>query len=86
MSLNAANPHELGRCLEVRFLTDNAEMVMRASLARKESRMHPTRFYRADFPEQDDRNWFAFSTIKLEDSEFRTARIPVQSKNVSIDK
>jgi succinate dehydrogenase/fumarate reductase flavoprotein subunit len=54
--LKAENPHELGRCLETLFLVTNPEMVMRASLAREESRKLPTKSSRADFPEQDYRN------------------------------
>lgn len=75
--LRAANAHELARCLEIRSLMVNAEMVMRASLTRKESRKYPCHFYRADFPEQDDKNWFAFSTIRLENDEFKVSRIPI---------
>jgi succinate dehydrogenase/fumarate reductase flavoprotein subunit len=58
--LKAENPHELGRCLEVRSIMENAEMVMRASLARKESRLRPARFTRVDYPEQDDARFFCF--------------------------
>jgi len=78
MPLKAANPHELARCLEVKFLIENGEMVMRASLAREESRRHPTHFCRADFPEQDDRNWFAFSATRLEKGKYRLSRIPIR--------
>ncbi|MCJ7595249.1 MAG: FAD-dependent oxidoreductase, partial [Desulfobacterales bacterium] len=56
--LGAASPHDLSRCLELRSLLDNAEMIMRASLARKESRKKPCGFYRADYPEQDDTAWY----------------------------
>ncbi|MFZ7110871.1 MAG: FAD-dependent oxidoreductase [Desulfatiglandales bacterium] len=70
--------HELARGLEVRSLLDNAEMIIRASLAREETRKHPCGFYRADFPEQDDRDWLAFSTIRLENGEFKVSRIPLE--------
>jgi succinate dehydrogenase/fumarate reductase flavoprotein subunit len=76
--LRAANAHELSRCLEVKSLMDNAEMVIRASLARKESRDHPVKFSRADYPEQDDKNWLAFSTIRLEKNEFKVSKIPLK--------
>jgi succinate dehydrogenase/fumarate reductase flavoprotein subunit len=77
MPLKAANPHELGRCLEVRFLLENGEMVMAASLAREESRKHPTRFCRKDFPEQDDENWLTFSTVKLENNQLKVSKLPI---------
>ena len=78
VSFRAENAHELGRCLEVRSVIDNAEMVMRASLERKESRKVPFGFYRADFPEQDDKNWFAFLALKLENGEFGFSKIPIK--------
>jgi succinate dehydrogenase/fumarate reductase flavoprotein subunit len=78
VSFRAATPHELGRCLEVRSIIDNAEMIMRASLERKESRRAPYGFYRADYPEQDDRNWLAFLAMKLDGQKFTFSRIPVK--------
>ncbi len=78
MPLKAANPHELGRCLEVRFLIDNGEMVMRASLAREESRKYPSAFYRDDFPDQDDKHWFANSTIRSSGNDFELSKMPVK--------
>lgn len=58
--LKAENPHELGRCLEVRSIAENAAMIMRASLARRESRRYPARFARADYPDQDDTHFRCF--------------------------
>ncbi len=75
--LRAANAHELGRCLEVLFLLTNAELVMRTSLARQESRKFPVKFSRADFPDQDDKNWFAHSTIRLDGDHFAVSKIPI---------
>jgi succinate dehydrogenase/fumarate reductase flavoprotein subunit len=77
-SFRAASPHELGRCLEVRSIIDNAEMIMRASLERKESRRAPYGFYRADYPEQDDRNWLAFLAVKLDGQKFSFSKVPVR--------
>ena len=77
--LRAANPHELGRCLEVMFLLDAGEMVIRASLARKESRRQPLPFRRADFPEQDDKNWLAFSAVRLENGKPTVFGIPINA-------
>jgi len=78
VSFRAESVHELVRCLEVRSVIDNAEMVMRASLERKESRKFPFGFYRADFPEQDDRNWLCFLALKLRDGEFNFSKIPIK--------
>jgi succinate dehydrogenase/fumarate reductase flavoprotein subunit len=73
--LKARNPHELMRCLEVKCIIDNADLVMRASLARKESRGG---FRRADFPQQDDQNYFAFIAIRLEGNEYKFSKIPIK--------
>jgi succinate dehydrogenase/fumarate reductase flavoprotein subunit len=78
ISFRAENAHELARCLEVKSITECAEMVMRASLERKESRKIPYGFYRAEFPEQDDENWLAFLVQKLEGGEFRFSKVPVK--------
>jgi succinate dehydrogenase/fumarate reductase flavoprotein subunit len=78
ISFRAETPHELGRCLEVRSIIDNAEMIMRASLERKESRRAPYGFYRADYPEQDDKNWLAFLALKLDGQRFTVSKVPVR--------
>ena len=75
--LKAENPHELGRCLEVRSIIENAEMVMRASLERKESRKQPSRFTRADYPEQDDANYLCFLCQQKIDGEVKFSKIAV---------
>jgi succinate dehydrogenase/fumarate reductase flavoprotein subunit len=54
-------------------------MVIRASLARKESRRQPVPFRRADFPEQDDKNWLAFSAVKLENGKPTVFGIPIKA-------
>jgi succinate dehydrogenase/fumarate reductase flavoprotein subunit len=74
--LKADNAHELGRCLEVRSIIENAEMVLRASLERKESRRHPTRFTRADYPERDDANFACFLCQQRSDGVVRFSKIP----------
>ena len=76
--IRAANPHERTRGLEVQSLLCNAEMILRASLAREESRKHPVNFFRADFPEQNDAQWRAFSTVKLEKGKFILSGIPIE--------
>lgn len=75
--MKAENPHELGRCLDVKSIIDNAELVLRSSLERRESRPIPFGFHRADFPEQDDENWLVFLAIRKEpDGTFSFSKIP----------
>jgi succinate dehydrogenase/fumarate reductase flavoprotein subunit len=76
-SFSAANPHELMRSLEVMSVLDNAEMIFAASLERKESRRAPFGFFRADFPEQDDKEWLAFLALKMDGESFRFSKIPI---------
>jgi succinate dehydrogenase/fumarate reductase flavoprotein subunit len=71
--LKADNPHELARCLELKSIMDGAEMVLRSSLERKESRPRPLGFRRADYP-QPSQDWSCFLGIKLEDGDFKFAR------------
>jgi adenylylsulfate reductase subunit A len=75
--LKAENAHELGRCLEVDSIMENAEMVMRASLERRESRKHPSRFTRVDYPEKDDANFFCFLSQRRKGGEVKFSKIPV---------
>ena len=68
--LKADNPHELARSLEVKSIMDNAEMVLRCSLERQESRPVLLGFYRADYPEQNDKEWSCLLGIRQKDGEF----------------
>jgi succinate dehydrogenase/fumarate reductase flavoprotein subunit len=77
VSLRAENPHELGRALEVISVLDNAEMVLRASLQRKESRKIPFGFYRADFPEENNKDYFAFLGQRLKGKEVEFLKIAI---------
>ncbi len=78
--LKAANPHELGRCLDVKSIIDNAEVVMRSSLERQESRPVPFGFHRVDFPEQDDENWKVFLAARRDpEGRFEFRKIPTKS-------
>jgi succinate dehydrogenase/fumarate reductase flavoprotein subunit len=79
ISFRAKNAHEIMRCLEVRSILDNAEMILMASQERKESRKAPFGFFRADFPEQDDKNWLAFLALKLDGEEFKFSKIPIKT-------
>ena len=72
----AENPHELARALEVMSIIDNAELVFRSSIERKESR--PSHgFLRSDYPEQDDKNFFVFLAISKENGDFVIERKPI---------
>jgi HEAT repeat protein len=62
-AMGARTPHELMRCAEVTFIRDCAELAVRASLARTESRWglyHD----RADLPDRDDAEWFWHLNIR----------------------
>ncbi len=76
--LKAENPHELSRSLEVKSIIDNAELVLRSSIERRESR--PAFDYRrSDYPEQDDKNWLVFLAVrKEEDGGYRFTKIPIE--------
>jgi succinate dehydrogenase/fumarate reductase flavoprotein subunit len=75
--LRAENPHELARSMDVKSIIDIAETVLRASIERKESRLAPTPFRRAEFPEQDDEHWLCFLAIRREGSDFKFSTFPV---------
>jgi len=73
--LKAENPHELMRCLEAKAIVDNGELVLRATLERKESRKFPFDFFRTDYPEQDDKNFYAFLAMSLDNGELKFSKI-----------
>lgn len=75
--MKADNPHELARSLDVKSIIDNAELVLRSSRERKETRLSPAGFRRADYPEQDDENWLCFLGIRKENGEFKFTKYPV---------
>ncbi len=58
--LRAANMHELRLVFETRNMILSAEMKLRASLMRTESRCS---HYRLDYPDTDDENWRAWINI-----------------------
>ncbi len=74
--LKAENTHELARSMDVKSIINNAELVLRSSLERKESR--PALDYRrAEYPEPDDKNWLCFLAIRQEDGKFTFRKIPI---------
>ena len=58
--LKAEDFHELRLAHEASNMIISAEMKLRASLMRKESRCS---HYRLDYPELDDKNWRAWINI-----------------------
>ena len=77
ISFRAENPHELNRCLEVMSILENAEMVFRAALQRKESRLRPFGFYRADYPEANNENFFTFLGQRLKEKKVEFSKIKI---------
>ena len=77
VTFRAENPHELGRCLEVMSVMENAEMVLRGSLERKESRRIPFGFFRADYPESNDQDYFLFLAQRLKGKEVEFSKIKI---------
>lgn len=55
-AMGARDPHELTRAMEVHCILDCADMMVAASLYRKESRWG-FYHYRLDYPARDDANW-----------------------------
>lgn len=65
--LQASDPHELMRAMEVHFILDCAEMAAVSSMYRTESRWG-LYHYRVDYPQTDDNEWFCHvQTMKGED-------------------
>ncbi len=62
--LRAADMHELRLAHETANMIISAEMKLKASLMRKESRCS---HYRLDYPEIDDKNWQAWINIYKDD-------------------
>ncbi len=52
-------------------------MVLRASVERKESRKIPFGFYRADFPEKNDKDFFAFLAQRVKDNHVDFSKIKI---------
>ncbi len=72
--LLARDPHELRLAHETKNMVLNAEMRLRASLFRTESRgCH----YREDYPRRDDPNWLAWVLLKEEDGQMKVFKKPV---------
>ena len=72
--LFAKNPHELRLAQETKNMITNAEMRLRASLYRTESRgCH----YREDYPHRDDPGWLAWVLLKEENGQMKAIKKPI---------
>ena len=70
----ATDPHELKLVHETENMVLAAEMILRASLFRKESR---GAHYREDYPRRNDPEWLAWTQIKEEDGAMKVSKVPV---------
>ncbi|MCK6552998.1 FAD-binding protein [Candidatus Binatia bacterium] len=60
-ALHASDPHELAKAHETANMVRTAELFLRASLARTESRGDHCR---EDYPDRDDRHWLRWITLR----------------------
>lgn len=72
--LFARDPHELRLTHETRSMVLNAEMKLRSSLFRTESRGN---HYREDYPGRDDPNWLAWVILKEENGRMKLRKEPI---------
>ena len=72
--LKANDPHELRLAYETKNMVINAEMRLRASLFRTESRGY---HYREDYPRRDDPNWLAWVLLKEEQGKMKAFKKPI---------
>ena len=72
--LRAANSHELRLAHDTKNMVENAEMKLRASLFRTESR---GTHFREDYPYRDDKNWLAWILIKNVNGRMELSKEPV---------
>jgi len=75
--IQARNPHELMRALEVHAIRDCAEMAARASLYRTESRWG-LYHNRVDYPERNDDEWFVHVQLQKQDGEMVCFKRPIE--------
>jgi succinate dehydrogenase/fumarate reductase flavoprotein subunit len=65
--LKATDLHEAMKAVEVQAILDCADMVVAASLERKESRWG-IYHHRVDYPQRDDKHWSKFVVVRLDAS------------------
>lgn len=76
-SLKVDDFHGLRLAHETRNMLLNAEMKLRAGLAREESR---GTHFREDFPYRDDRNWLAWLKLVEQDGEMQVVKHPIPER------
>jgi succinate dehydrogenase/fumarate reductase flavoprotein subunit len=76
-SLVARDAHELRYSHETKNMLLNAEMILRSSLIRKESR---NEHYREDYPRRDDPNWLAWVKMKKDKNGMSVTKEPIPQK------
>ncbi|WP_026355040.1 fumarate reductase/succinate dehydrogenase flavoprotein subunit [Massilia niastensis] len=82
--IQARNPHELMRAMEVHAIRDCAEMAARASLYRTESRWG-LYHNRVDYPQRNDADWFVHVQLKKEGDRMTCFKRPIEPYIVPLD-
>jgi succinate dehydrogenase/fumarate reductase flavoprotein subunit len=82
--IQARNPHELMRAMEVHAIRDCAEMAARASLYRTESRWG-LYHNRVDYPERNDAEWFVHVQVAKVNGEMTCFKRPIAPYIVALD-
>ncbi len=72
--LYARDRHELWLCHETRNMVVSAEMILRASIFRTESRGN---HYREDYPRRDDPEWLAWVKLQERDGSMKLWKEPI---------
>ena len=75
--IKAEDFHGLRMAHEARNMLLNAEMKLRAGMAREESR---GTHYREDFPFRDDKNWLAWVKLVNKDGKMEVVKHPIPEK------
>jgi succinate dehydrogenase/fumarate reductase flavoprotein subunit len=82
--LQARNPHELMRAMEIHAIRDCAEMAARASLYRTESRWG-LYHNRVDYPERNDEDWFVHVQLQKQAGQMVCFKRPISPYIVPLD-
>jgi succinate dehydrogenase/fumarate reductase flavoprotein subunit len=75
--MKAHDPHDLRMAHESINMTQNAEMILEASLFRTESR---GTHFREDFPGRRDPEWLAWTILKMSDGKMELSRVAIPEK------
>jgi succinate dehydrogenase/fumarate reductase flavoprotein subunit len=75
--LFARDHHELWLAHETRNMVQSAEMILRSSLFRTESRGN---HYREDFPRRDDNDWLAWVKLRESDGKMQLWKEPIPAE------